>query len=362
MQAKIIIHVMTTIERGGAENAVSTLAIAQAIAGHQVFIFPLKGKDDLAHELIDNGVGVLLEGLNRNPFLQIIQLRRLYAENIIFHAHLPRAEILARIAFGAGNFLITRHNAEKFFPKASPAVSRVLSKWVSRGATVIAISHAVLGFLKDSKEIDKCGRSTVIYYGYKPRSHSHSSKKQNNLTSEYLRFGSISRLVEQKNPQLQIYLTKALIDEGYKVQTSIVGEGRLRNELVKLTQQLHIADHVIFLGKLDDVTPYLESLDLFLLTSNYEGFGLVLLEAMDAGVVIAASQISSIPEVLGSSHPGLFQLRSLQSLMDKVKAFINNDALKKQTLTYQYERLSVFTVEKYLGCHDEVYDSILNSR
>ena len=117
MQTKRIIHIITTIERGGAENAVATLAISQVRAGHNVSVFPLKGRKELLDYLSENGVRVLLGGLNASPLRQVLLLRKLYAENVIFHAHLPRAELLTRIALGAGNYVITRHNAETFFPR-----------------------------------------------------------------------------------------------------------------------------------------------------------------------------------------------------------------------------------------------------
>ena len=91
---KRIIHIITTIERGGAENAVSALAIAQVKAGHKVSILPLKGNHELGDYLISNGVDVNLSAFNQHPVLQIMAIRALREKRVVFHAHLPRAELL----------------------------------------------------------------------------------------------------------------------------------------------------------------------------------------------------------------------------------------------------------------------------
>ena len=87
-------------------------------------------------------------------------------QRVIFHAHLPRSEILCAIALSSKSFLVTRHNSEKFFPSAPKAISALLSRFVLRKAfACIAISNSVSQFLTDSREITKSTVLFVIYYG-----------------------------------------------------------------------------------------------------------------------------------------------------------------------------------------------------
>jgi len=354
---KAIFHVITTIERGGAENAVMTLAIAQAKTGLDVTVVPLKGNPELKNILELNGVHVNLKALNKNTIIQINLLKSFVQDDSIIHAHLPRAESLCRLAFGQGRYFITRHNSEAFFPNAPQFVSRLLSRWVTKDAKVIAISEAVLRFLNENEEFHSSSLCKVIYYGYEPRNEI-STRRTTDRTSDHqvIRLGTISRLTDQKNLALLIRLAFELSSKGFDLETFIVGSGPLERELKLLSASLGMEQKIHFLGRRTEVLQFLSSLDLFLLTSKYEGFGLVLLEAMDAGKPIIASNTSSIPEVLGQNHPGLFDSGSLDSLMEKTLLFLNSPQIRTEALNAQETRLHYFSVSKYLKNHEMFYE------
>jgi len=68
-------------------------------------------------------------------------------------------------------------------------------------------------------------------------------------------------------------------------------------------RQLHVADDIRFLGRLDTVAPLLQATDLFLLPSQAESFGLAALEAMACGVVPLLPDRLAYPELLGRGNP-----------------------------------------------------------
>ena len=90
---------------------------------------------------------------------------------------------------------------------------------------------------------------------------------------------------------------------------------------------------------------FLDSIDLFVLASKYEGFGLVLLEAMSREKPIVAANNSAIPEVLGENYSGLFQTSNQRELTLKLVSAIQLRTrleLKKELK----DRLELFTPEK----------------
>jgi glycosyltransferase involved in cell wall biosynthesis len=330
MSKRKVFHVITTIERGGAENAVATLAKAQARNGHEVKVIPLKGKLELKESLTRSGVEVPLFALGKSVASQIRVLRRTVDKEAIIHAHLPRAEMLCRIAFGKGQSILTRHNSEQFFPSAPKYLSRILSNWVTKESKLIVISEAVLQFLETNFEIHKSCIPKVIYYGYEKASGPESNQKNRVRNGGKIRIGTVSRLATQKNLPLLIELTSRLREVGYDIETTIVGGGPLESKLKRLTQEKSLEDTVKFLGRKSEVLDYLKSLDVFILTSKYEGFGLVLLEAMDAGTPVVAPNNSAIPEVLGYEHPGLFDSNSITSLLNISSLMIDNAQVQSE--------------------------------
>gem|GEM_PF-479258 len=349
-----ITHVITTIERGGAEKAVLALSISQARSGHSVRIIPLKGRPELANQFNANQIEVRLDLLNKNPAVQIRILKNLTKGSDIIHTHLPRAELITRVCLGRGKFLITRHNSENFFPKTPTFLSSFISRWVTHDSYLITISKAVHKFVINNKELHRSCKSSVIYYGYE----THRSKKTSNKRCEsksLITFGTICRLAPQKNLHLLLAFTHYQIKNKRNVIFKIVGEGPMQSELKDLALNLGINESVRFLGKIENVWKFLESLDFFLLTSNYEGFGLSLLEAFDSNIPVVASNVSAIPEVMGKDHPGLFECGSLDSLVSVFEELLSSQRLQHRALELQQARLSFFNMRKYFESHELIY-------
>jgi glycosyltransferase involved in cell wall biosynthesis len=349
--------VITTIDRGGAENAVLALAKEQVRNNYEVIVLPLKGKMELASDLLAAGVTVDSTLVTKSFLKQIRSFRKKYLSNAIFHAHLPRSELLLLFSKSNQSFLVTRHNAEPFFPGKPAFLSRLLSRAVtSRTHSVIAISHAVSNFLTNSKEISKLTRISVIYYGYSRRCSDIVARDLVKFTSNrILRIGAISRLAPQKNLDLLVDLGRRLKSDHRHFQIQIVGDGPENLYLQNRIVDCGLEEEVILLGRKGDVMPFLQEQDVFVLTSNYEGFGLVLLEAMDANLPIIAPRNSAIPEVLGDKHPGMFETGNLESLYNTLLSVLYTTRIRTNMMLIQSRQLKFFSIQNYFIEHDLLY-------
>lgn len=352
-----VVHVITTIERGGAEISLLALAREQVKNGYQVVVIPLKGEIELAEEFIQAGVTLDLSLLNHIFISQVIMLRRKYNKNFVFHGHLPRSELLIRMSNITSNFFVTRHNVEPFFPNAPSFLSRFLSLFVTNNRTiVIAISKAVLDFLVESKEVAKETPTSIIYYGFNRRNeHPKVRRLKNTEPKTTLRIGTISRLAPQKNLNLLIDLAELLREKGFRFLIQIVGVGPDESLLKHQIKERGLENEISFLGKTGDVMSFLEVQNVFVLTSKYEGFGLVLLEAMDAELPIIAARNSAIPEILGEGHPGLFISNNLNSLFETMQNILRLPETYEKTMKAQSERLDLFSMERYFLEHHRAY-------
>ena len=352
-----VCHVITTIDVGGAETQLLALASAQKREGMHVEVIFLKDLPTLRNRFIDSGIQVLNQYSGLTFTKQILQLaKRRNDANTVFHAHLPRAEILCAVALKRKSFVVTRHNAERFFPGAPAIVSKLLSRFVQRRAfTAILISQAVKDFVIDNGELSTRLTNKIIYYGLSatldrlPLKISFSPSKK-------VRLGCISRLVPQKNLPLLLQAARNLNDmKVFDFSLRILGSGPLEASLKHLCKTLEIEEFVSFDGKLEDVSLFFNELDLFVLTSNYEGFGLVLLEAMQFGVPIVARNISAIPEVLGIEHPGLINSSDPQEFALVIYSLIVDSRLRQSCLEHQKKQLSKFSLNNTVRAHTEVY-------
>jgi glycosyltransferase involved in cell wall biosynthesis len=295
-----VLHVITSIARGGAEHHLLMLAGGLAARGHQVSVAALKPPAELAQAFHARGVATHALGLTR--YGELAPARRLRAliaaeQPDLVHAHLPPAELYARLALPgrATPLVITRHNDERFAPVR---FERALSRWCfSRASKGIAISDAVARW----SVLDPRGpgldarRLTVIRYALEPTP---PVPPASDLAGEGPLLVAVARLVPQKGLDV---LLEAFARVPPPARLAIAGEGVLRPQLEAQIQRLGLAGRARLLGARADIPAVLEAATLFVLPSRWEGFGLVLLEAMAAGRPIVATLVSAIPEVLGQA-------------------------------------------------------------
>lgn len=111
--------------------------------------------------------------------------------------------------------------------------------------------------------------------------------------------GNVGRLHPDKDQATLLRgFAKALPDLPPDSQLVILGKGRLEQDLKELALQLGIGSQVLFLGQVQDARRYYKAFDLFALSSDHEPFGMVLLEAMVAGVPVLATSCGGAKEVV----------------------------------------------------------------
>ena len=116
--------------------------------------------------------------------------------------------------------------------------------------------------------------------------------------------GNAGRLNRQKGQHLLLHLCRRLLDAGLDCAVVIAGTGEREGELKELAASLELGDRAAFSGFLDDLSPFWRDIDLFVLTSLWEGFGMVLIEAMLARRPVFAFAVSNIPELVFEDAPG----------------------------------------------------------
>lgn len=360
-----VIHIITTASRGGAENHLLLLAAEQVLRGESVSVIFLKGDGNLASKFIDAGVCVNAKIANKNPILQVFLLRGILRRQpgAIVHAHLPRAELVASFAGPRIRRTFSRHNTEEFYPGAPRIISKALSLIASYGVRQsIAISDAVKEAIISNKEIWNKTHVTVIHYGIAPFDSAQNQNLASSITDliKSLRekgniiLSCVARLVPQKDFPTLLQGLQLSLEKDKKIHLLVAGDGELKSELIEISSSLGISNHITWLGNIDASQELMRQSDIFVLTSRYEGFGLVLLEAMQAGIAIIAPNNSAIPEVLGANYEGLFETGNPQNLSNRIiefKNFTHAETAKKNLA----ERLPLFSLQEMERKTSDVY-------
>lgn len=143
--------------------------------------------------------------------------------------------------------------------------------------------------------------------------------------------GNAGRLTEQKGQRYLIDLAKRLKAKNIDFTLFIAGEGELKEELQKLVIQHQLQDNVILLGFVKDLELFMSSIDIFVLSSMWEGFGYVLVEAMLKSKPVVAFNMTSNPEVVADNETGfLVDFPDVDQFAAKTELLISDTTLRTE--------------------------------
>ena len=260
------------------------------------------------------------------------------------------ARSTARIAVWEHNTLSVQYNdwgpLHRFVLKASIALTYRLAH------ARVAVSHGVADDLAALSGISR-DRISVIY---NPVAMRPEASIDDGLAETLWggwrgpRIITVGRLKPQKNHALLIKAFKKLLPI-LDARLLILGTGQLADATAAVARAEGVADKVLMPGKTMDPTPYYQSADLFALSSNYEGFGNVIVEALACGVPVVSTDCKSGPaEILENGKYGrLVPVGDADALAramaDALGAKHDSEALKRRAAEFAPELIA----EQYLS-------------
>lgn len=184
----------------------------------------------------------------------------------------------------------------------------------------------------------------------------------NSVKKSFDFFGEGDRVLIQVSsfrPQKdQSTVIKALLLLPSNVKLLLVGDGPLRNDCETLVQQLELEDRVLFLGLRTDVPSLLSYADVNILSSNYEGFGLAIVEGMAANKPSIASNISGVAEIV-QDYGILFEKGNEVDLSEKIKLLLNDQSYYDVIARRCYERAKQFDINLMVKNYINLYRKII---
>lgn len=152
--------------------------------------------------------------------------------------------------------------------------------------------------------------------------------------------GNAGRLTAQKGQKYLIDIAQKLRQTGVDFTLYIAGSGEMEGELKQWIDQNDLTEQIIMLGFVEDMDAFMNSLDVFLLTSEWEGFGFVLVEAMVREVPVVCFDITSNPEIIQDQETGfLVPFSDIDAFAEKIALFANDERLRKKMGAAGYKRV-----------------------
>jgi glycosyltransferase involved in cell wall biosynthesis len=202
--------------------------------------------------------------------------------------------------------IATHHGMIEGFPRG---LERLHAWLVNAGVASILVSVSTKALEQAAKAGAKRERMVVIQNGIVPvrsdHPHGDGVRSEMGLAEEDVLLLSVGRLVYQKGHEFLVRAMPRILGRHPQVRAVICGEGALRGALRAQIAELRLEDSVFLTGNRPDIDRFLNTADIFVLPSRWEGLPVALLEAMSAGLPVVATHVEGVEEVVQNETQGL---------------------------------------------------------
>lgn len=360
-----ILHIITTLDTGGAERLMVDLLPRLRDRGHDVELLLFNGvMTPFRKELERQGITIQelanVQGNDRhtevyNP-LNILRLRKFLNGYDIIHTHntacqlyVPLANLLSR---SRPLLVATEHNTTN--RRRSMAWFKPIDKWMyGRYAAVICIAEQTRENLEQH-----IGNKSALYTIHNGVSIDKYIKPIKQIDGQE-RF--VITMVAGFRPQKDhAALIKSMLHLPERYSLQLVGRGETEQEMKTLCQDLGLEQRVNFMGMRSDVTDILENSDVVVLSSHWEGLSLSSIEGMASGRPFIASDVEGLRDIVGGAGI-LFPHGDDEALAKAIQELCENPARYREVAAACQERAKCYDISRMADGYDKLYRSLCKS-
>ncbi|WP_312273479.1 glycosyltransferase [Pseudescherichia sp.] len=332
-----IVMMITGLGMGGAETQVCNLANSLANLDHDVTIVSLVNIQEVFPH---DRVKVLTLNMEKTPsgfikaYLKCRKIIKKLKPDVI-HSHMVHANIFARLlrlSMVFPRLICTAHNTNEggrgrmLAYRLTDSLADITTNVSQEGVDAFVQANAA-----------KKERIICMYNGIDTEKFVFSSEKRvsiryqlqlNDNTPLLMAIGRLTFAKDYPN-LLQAF---SMLNANLNAHLAIIGDGPLKNDLIKLSQELGVSERVHWLGIQKNIPEWLSACDIFVLSSEWEGFGLVVAEAMACGRVVVATDAGGVKEVMGSSE-FLVPIKDSDRLMQKISTALGLSTNEREIIS-----------------------------
>ena len=366
MNKVIILHIIKSLGRGGAE-----MLLPETLKSHNKeqfefhYLYFLPWKNQLVEAIEKAGGKVTCFPANNNIqlLLRYPKIVRYCKEHQIqlIHAHLPWAGFVSRLVH-----LITRiplfyseHNLQERYHFITKLLNKLSFNWQTLG---IGVSEDVTQSIK--KNISPSITVKTILNGVNTTTFQRKNsqeraeiREQFGIPNDAIVVGTVAVFRFQKRLDLWLEIIAEAINQNPKIYGLIIGAGPLEPMLKEKHTALGLEGKVFFAGLQTNVKPYYEAMDIFMMSSSFEGLPIALLEAMSMSCAIVSTDAGGIKEVLRPDKDGFVVSVDDWKLLPKlILAFAEDEQKLKEYQSLARQRVvDSFSIEVMVNSLEKLY-------
>ena len=189
-----------------------------------------------------------------------------------------------------------------------------------------------------------------------------SSPAAINRSEAAFTLGVVSRLEPIKGMDLVVPAFAEVLKHYPDTQLLVVGDGTLRASMEEQAAQLGCADRVCFVGRQpqEELSQWYSQMDIVLMPSRSEGFGLTAIEAMAHGCVVVASDVGGLPEVVRDGVCGLLhRTEDVADMAEKICSLIASPELYRSLQKNALQHVQKFSFQRYASAVCDLYERLI---
>lgn len=321
-----ILYIITGLGLGGAERQVCDLADRLVQKGHSIKIVSLVSKIEAGVLPKELSIDVQYLNMSKNPLgfisicLKLKDIVRDFRPDVV-HSHMFHANIVTRVlrVFASFPRLICTSHSNNEGGKLRMLLYR-LTNFLSDTNTNVS-QDAVNEFIR--KQAVTSSQMIVVSNGIDTQNFSKNVfyrdgiKQELDIDDSYYVFLAVGRLSDPKDYPNLLNAFSIVKQQKNHVLLLIAGIGELEAELKELSRKLGLTDSVKFLGLRRDIPKLMNVADTYVMSSHYEGFGIVLAESMACENITISTNCGGTKDVIGKNG-FLVPIRNSQALADKM--------------------------------------------
>jgi glycosyltransferase involved in cell wall biosynthesis len=362
-----VLHVIKSLGRGGAEMLLpETIRLhdRERFEFHVIYFLPWK--DQLVQTLEQTGAKVTCLSASNNILLLLKagKIRRYIKEHQIdiVHAHLPWAGFVMRLVHRISkvSLLYTEHNKQERYHFLTRWLNSFTFNWQS---TAIAVSSDVAESIQ--KNIRPAIPVKLVLNGVNvelfQRSLADGERIRASLgiNQDAILVGTVAVFRFQKRLKEWLEIFQVAAEREPRLVGIIVGDGPLKAEITQHLKALKLEGRVFFAGLQTEVRPWLSAMDIFMMSSIFEGLPIAMLEAMSMECAIVTTDAGGIKEVIRHEVDGLMvPVEQWKDLSDCLTSLTKDDARRRMLGTAARERvIQSFGMTRMVGELQQLYEN-----